>query len=113
MPAPRPSITAMVVAKSGMPIGLDTAARISWLMNTPTSAPISVTNIAASDRNRIVSRMIAMPTPISSPTGACCWEARSTLSPRRATERPSPSAVRAAFSSSLPSSGSSSVDWRS
>ena len=75
----------MVVAKSGMPIGLDTAARISWLMNTPTSAPIRVTNMAASDRNRTVSRMIAMPTPISSPTGASCWEARSTVSPRSAT----------------------------
>jgi hypothetical protein len=103
-------MTAMVVAKSGIPIGPFTACRIIWLRTTPTSAPTSVTNIAASDRNRSVSRTIAMATPTSSPTGASCCAARSATSPRDWTDTPSPSPARAAFSKALPSSVSMSTD---
>ena len=103
----------MVVAKSGIPIGPFTACRIIWLRTTPTSAPTSVTNIAASDRNRSVSRTMAMATPTSSPTGASCCAARSATSPRTWTDTPSPSPARAAFSKALPSSVSMSTDWRS
>ena len=76
---------------------------------TPIRAPTSVAAIAASERNSSVSRMIAMPTPISSPTGASCSEARSIRTPRAATSTPPASAVSAAASSASPSSFSSSA----
>src|SRR5918997_1152185 len=71
MPAPRPSMTAMMAANCGRPSGLASAASRICPTITPSSAPISVAPIAASERNSSVSRMIATPTPISSPTGAC------------------------------------------
>ena len=85
MPAPRPSITAITAAKDGSPSGVARAAIRIWPTMTPISAPISVAAIAASERKRTVSRMIAMPTPISSPTGASCSEARSIRTPRALT----------------------------
>ncbi len=100
----------MVVAKSGIPMGPFTACRIIWLRTTPTSAPMRVTNIAASDRNSRVSRTIAIATPTSSPTGASCWAARSATSPRVSTLTPSPSPAWAAFSNALPSAVSMSID---
>ncbi len=61
---------AIVVANSGMPSGWETAARTSWLMITPVSAPKSVTAMAARERNRAVSSTIAIAMPTSSPTGS-------------------------------------------
>ena len=103
MPAPRPSITAITVANAGRPSGWASAASRIWPTMTPISAPISVAAIAASERKRSVSRMIAMATPISSPTGASCSEARSIRMPRAATSTPPLSAVSAASSSASPS----------
>ena len=113
MPAPRPSITASWLAKSGMPSGLATAARIIWEMTTPTSAPTSVTNMAASERKSRVRRTIAIATPTISPTGASCWAARSVSSPRVSTVTPLPSPSAAASSNASPSALSSSVCWTS
>ena len=96
-------MTAMTAAKDGRPSGLASAAIRIWPTMTPIRAPISVAAIAASERNRIVSRMIAMPTPISSPTGASCSEARSIRTPRALTSTPPCSAVSAAASSASPS----------
>ena len=85
MPAPSPSITAITVANAGRSSGAASAASRIWPTITPISAPASVTAIAASERNSRVSRMIAIATPISSPTGAVCSEARSIRMPRSAT----------------------------
>ena len=98
----------MTAANDGRPSGLASAAIRIWPTMTPIRAPISVAAIAASERNRTVSRMIAMPTPISSPTGASCSEARSISTPRALTSTPPSSAVSAAASSASPSSFSSS-----
>ena len=70
---------------------------------TPISAPNSVAAIATSERNSSVSRMIAIATPTSSPTGASCSEAKSIRMPRAATSTPPRSAVSAAASSASPS----------
>ena len=109
MPAPSPSITAITVANCGSPSGSASAASRIWPAITPSSAPTIVAAIAAPERKRMVSRTIATATPISSPTGASCSEARSIRTPRAATSTPSCSAVRAASSSFSPSSLSRSV----
>ena len=85
MPAPRPSITAITVAKAGRSSGAASAASRIWPTITPISAPTSVAIIATTERNSSVSRMIATPTPISSPTGASCSDARSMSMPRAST----------------------------
>ena len=104
---------AIVVANSGMPSGWETAARTSWLMITPVSAPKSVTAIAARERNRAVSRRIAIAMPTSSPTGSSCSAATSSGWPRSSTWAPPSSASRAVSSSASPCSFSSSVGWMS
>ena len=113
MPAPRPSITAITVANAGRSSGAASAASRIWPTTTPISAPASVTAIAASERNSRVSRMIAIATPMSSPTGAVCSEARSIRMPRSATLTPLPSAVSAALTSASPSGFLSSWGSRS
>ena len=96
-------MTAITAANDGRPSGLASATSRIWPTMTPISAPISVAAIAASERNSSVSRMIAMPTPISSPTGASCSDARSIRTPRALTSTPPCSAVSAASSSASPS----------
>ena len=93
MPAPSPSITAITVAKAGRPSGWASAASRICPTMTPSSAPMTVAAMAASERKSTVSSRIAMPTPMSSPTGASCSEARSIRMPRAATSTPPSSAV--------------------
>ena len=106
-------MTAITLANSGRPSGLASAASSIWPTITPISAPISVAAIAASDRNSTVSRISAMPTPTSSPTGASCSDARSIRMPRADTSTPPCSAVSAASISASPSDFSSSSGSRS
>ena len=94
---------AMTEANDGRPSGLASAVSRIWPTATPISAPMSVAPIAASERNSSVSSTIAMATPISSPTGASCSDARSISMPRALTWTPLPSAVSAASSSASPS----------
>ena len=108
MPAPRPSIIAIVAANVGRPSGADSEARRIWPAATPTSAPISVATIAAPDRKSSVSSTIAISTPNSSPIGASCSAARSIRTPRDSTWT-SGSAVSPAAISALPSSLSTST----
>ena len=96
-------MTAITAANCGRASGLARATSRIWPTITPSSAPTSVAAIAASERNSSVSRMIATPTPISSPIGASCSEARSIRMPRADTSTPPCSAVSAASSSFSPS----------
>ena len=96
-------MTAITVANDGRPSGCASAASRICPTMTPISAPASVAAMAASERNRSVSSRIAIATPISSPTGASCSDARSIRIPRAATSTPPRSAVSAAASSASPS----------
>ena len=69
-------------AKAGRSSGAASAVRRIWPTMTPISAPRMVAAIAASERKRSVRSTIAMATPMSSPTGASCSEARSMRMPR-------------------------------
>ena len=96
-------MTAITDAKAGRPSGLASTASRSWPTITPISAPISVAAIAAAEWNSSQSRMIAIPMPTSSPTGASCSDARSIRMPRAATSTPSPRALSPASSNASPS----------
>ena len=71
---------------------------------------MSVAPIAAPERNSSVSSTIAMSTPMSSPTGASCSDARSISTPRASTwtsgSAVSPAAISASPSSFLIFAGS-------
>ena len=104
MPAPRPSIIAITLANAGRSSGAASAVSRIWPAITPISAPTSVTPIAAPERNSSVSRMNAIATPTSSPTGNVCSDARSMSMPRSSTFTAPPcSAVSAASTSCSPS----------
>ena len=102
-------MTAMTEAKAGRSSGAASAVSRIWPTMTPISAPRMVAAIAASERKSSVSSTIAIATPMSSPTGASCSEARSMRMPRASTWTPSPSAVSAAAMSASPSSFSRSA----
>ena len=90
MPAPRPSMTAITDGERRQAERLGERRQQDLADHRRRSARRRASRaIAASERNRSVSRMIAMPTPISSPTGASCSEARSIRMPRAATSTPS------------------------
>ena len=113
MPAPRPSIIAITDAKAGRPSGAASATSRIWPTATPISAPISVAAIAASERNRTVSRMRAMKTPTSSPIGASCSEPMSISMPRAAKSTPLCSTLSPAAISASPSGFSTALGSRS
>ena len=101
-------MVAMNAANDGRPSGVDSAASSICPKNTPSSAPSSVTSIATFERNRTQSRMIAMPMPMSSPTGTSCSEPKSIITPRAETSMPFLSPSRAPRSAA-PFSASTSV----
>src|SRR5919108_617781 len=102
MPAPRPSITPSVGAKLGNAVNA-AAKRSSRMPATIASSDEnSVSAIAAAERNTSVSTSTATAMPMSSPTGAVCCAAWSTIWPRRSTSTPARWAVSLARSSALP-----------
>ena len=88
MPAPSPSMTPSVGAK----LGKSAKALANCSSSRPPArairAEISVSAIAATERNTSVRTIIATATPISSPTGAVVCSAWSTTAPLRETSRP-------------------------
>ena len=72
----------------------------------------SVSSIAAAERNTSVRTMIATATPISSPTGAVCCSAWSTIWPLRSVAMPARSVIGATAASRSPGAfASSAAGW--